>query len=828
MGLGYDQAGWKGSVIGNMVKMTQSGVVYALGSNLENLNLTGVVAINGTGNTLNNTITGNTAANILDGGAGTDTLIGGAGDDTYIVDLTVTNTLQDIITETASGGVDTLRLRGGAALTTYTTLTLGAEIDNLDASATGTTLLNLTGNALNNTLTGNAANNILDGGVGADAMIGGMGNDTYIVDNLADVIVENVNEGADLANIAIATAGGTYTIAANVENATLNNLVAFNIVGNQSNNILTGNAAINTLNGGAGNDILNGLGGNDTMLGGLGDDTYTIDVLTDVITENTNEGTDLVNVAVATAGQNYTLGANLENAALTNTVAYNLTGNDLSNVLNGNAAANIIYGGIGNDVINGGDGSDIINGGIGDDSLDGGASDLAGIATTDTLNGDAGNDVFWSRGFYGAGIYNGGEGVDWLDFSQSNGISSQIRSSEGVGVGVSLALGKAYTYTKRSTDTVQTASNMVLTLTGIENVRGTSQGDIVVGNAAANLIEGGAGDDFLYANSANDNPIDGTLDIVMGGVGNDTFGFLNIYGTGSYNGGDGADTVDFSNSLVTFRDANGIGVYVNLATSYGSTYFLTSTSSYYNLSYTNLALSSIENISGTTQGDYLVGDTNANVINGVSGNDIMIGGLGDDIYTIDVLTDVITENTNEGIDLVNVGVATAGQTYTLAANIENAALTNAVAYNLTGNDLNNALTGNGMINILNGGAGNDILNGLDGNDAMTGGLGNDSFNFSSTLSANNIDTISDFLSGTDKIVLNSVIFTKLLNDTNLSDNLIVGGSGVKAIDANDYLIYNNFSKGLFYDADGSGLGTAVQFATLTNISTVSASDFVVI
>ncbi|MEH2281812.1 MAG: hypothetical protein V7K90_10875 [Nostoc sp.] len=48
---------------------------------LENLILTGTSAINGTGNSLNNTITGNSANNQLNGGAGNDILVGGAGND---------------------------------------------------------------------------------------------------------------------------------------------------------------------------------------------------------------------------------------------------------------------------------------------------------------------------------------------------------------------------------------------------------------------------------------------------------------------------------------------------------------------------------------------------------------------------------------------------------------------------------------------------------------------------------------------------------------------------------------------------------------------------
>jgi Ca2+-binding RTX toxin-like protein len=60
----------------------QSAVSWTLGSFVENLTLTGTSAINGTGNSLANSIAGNTAANILNGAAGNDTLIGGLGNDT--------------------------------------------------------------------------------------------------------------------------------------------------------------------------------------------------------------------------------------------------------------------------------------------------------------------------------------------------------------------------------------------------------------------------------------------------------------------------------------------------------------------------------------------------------------------------------------------------------------------------------------------------------------------------------------------------------------------------------------------------------------------------
>ncbi|HDH7781033.1 TPA: putative Ig domain-containing protein, partial [Acinetobacter nosocomialis] len=58
-----------------------SSITYTLGSNLENLTLSGSTAINATGNTLNNTLTGNSGVNALNGGAGNDILDGQGGND---------------------------------------------------------------------------------------------------------------------------------------------------------------------------------------------------------------------------------------------------------------------------------------------------------------------------------------------------------------------------------------------------------------------------------------------------------------------------------------------------------------------------------------------------------------------------------------------------------------------------------------------------------------------------------------------------------------------------------------------------------------------------
>jgi Ca2+-binding RTX toxin-like protein len=150
----------------------QSSITYTLGSNLENLTLTGTSAINGTGNELNNVLIGNSASNILTGGSGDDTLnggsgadklIGGLGNDTYIVDNT-----KDVVTEALNEGTDTVQ--------SSITYTLGANVENL--VLTGTSAINGTGNTLSNVLTGNSGANVLTGGSGNDTLNGGAGNDT--------------------------------------------------------------------------------------------------------------------------------------------------------------------------------------------------------------------------------------------------------------------------------------------------------------------------------------------------------------------------------------------------------------------------------------------------------------------------------------------------------------------------------------------------------------------------------------------------------------------------------------------------------------------------
>ena len=133
---------------------------------------------------------------------------------------------------------------------------------------------------------------------------------------------------------------------------------------------------------------------------------------------------------------------------------------------------------------------------------------------------------------------------------------------------------------------------------------------------------------------------------------------------------------------------------------------------------------------------------------------------------------------------------------------------------------------------LNGGSGNDNLYGSNGNDSMTGGIGNDRFTFNTSPGSFNIDIITDFAHGLDKIILDDDIFTKIGAPGALQAGAFRKGAGVTtAGDADDRIILNATTGALYYDANGNAAGAAVNFATLTGSSTkttITASDLLVV
>jgi Ca2+-binding RTX toxin-like protein len=322
---------------------------YALGANVEDLVALSHADFHGVGNALDNYIYGYTGDDTLDGGAGNDRMFGDFGDDTYYVDEA-----GDQVIEYWDEGDDLV-------FTSLPALTLAANVEDMifDGSGafagTGNALANyIEGAAGNDRLDGRDGDDFLNGGAGADQMIGGSGWDIFVVDNAGDQVVEAAGGGIDQVRSSI-----SYTLGGNVEDLVLTGAAPLNGTGNGLVNYIYGNAAANVLDGKAGADFLAGGGGNDT---------YVVDNSGDRVSEAAGAGTDRILSSVS-----FTLGANVENLALTGTAAINGAGNALSNTVTGNAAANSLWGLGGNDVLAGGGGADRLFGGAGNDRLDGGA-----------------------------------------------------------------------------------------------------------------------------------------------------------------------------------------------------------------------------------------------------------------------------------------------------------------------------------------------------------------------------------------------------------------------------------------------------------------------
>jgi Ca2+-binding RTX toxin-like protein len=481
----------------------QSLISYTLTDNTENLVLTGTDALNGTGNSLNNTLMGNNGNNYLLGGLGDDTLIanngddslegeagndlliGGSGADTYLFNRNAGATGQDTIDDT--DGLSTITITG----TTLAQLTATQQANDLilaiqnstdtitvknffDSNNLASYQLNLDGGVvLDKTALLQLLPKIIvvEGTTGSDVLQGGTENDTYIVNNARDFIKEPTGNSS----IDTVQASVSYALLPSLENLTLTGAANLSGTGNSADNIIKGNEGKNrllagdgndTLNGGAGSDTLNGGNGADVMYGGTGNDTFTVQDVADMVIEFANEGYDSVNSFIT-----YTLTANVERLNLENAGGQiDGFGNELDNSLNGNNANNTLVGGAGNDTLEGKGGADTLEGGLGDDT------------------------------YY---VDNTGDVVTELASEGTDKVSSSI----------------SYTLT---------ANVEQLFLTGIAGLTGTgnSQDNIIYGNNGNNQLFGDAGNDSLNGGAGND-ILEGGLgvDTLVGGAGNDTYIF---------------------------------------------------------------------------------------------------------------------------------------------------------------------------------------------------------------------------------------------------------------------------------------------------------------
>src|SRR5262245_60022422 len=598
----------------------------------------------------------------------------------------------------------------------------------------------LEGGSENDTLLGGAGIDYLFGEEGDDHMEGGSGGDTYFVDSAGDEVVETFDGLIDAFNFDYVSSTIDYTLGDFIERLGLEgsadidgtgNGLDNSLFGNSGDNVLSGLGGVDDINGfegadylyggskgddldggadedhlfgeegddtligGSEDDVLDGGTGADSMAGGTGNDTYFVDNAGDVVTELNNEGTaDLIMSSIARV-----LPAYVENLTLTGTANISGIGNLQGNILSGNAGNNA----------------------------------LTGVTGADYLYGFGGNDVLW--GGAAGDTIDGGEGIDTAVYTGSY---------EGVHVDMSINL---YFGGHATGDT----------LTGVENLTGSSYDDVLVGYTGANVLTGAAGNDALFG--AFDD------DTLLGGKDNDTL----TGGTGAdvLNGGDGSDTASYLTAAA--------GLTVSLATGTGTGDAQGDT------------FISIENLTGSGFTDTLVGNGNANVLDGGGSSDILQGLLGDDTYVVDNVADIVLENANEGNDTINASV-----NFILAANFENLVMQGAGNLQGYGNGLVNALTGNGGDNILNGEAGADTLTGFAGNDAFIFDAGEA-----------NGDAIADF-AGNGAAAGDALQFTGF--------GTAAGGASFTQVNATEWQIH-------------SGLDGHNEIIVLTNGASVNAADF---
>jgi Ca2+-binding RTX toxin-like protein len=776
------------------VDRVDSTITYTLGTNLENLGLQGTDVIDGTGNSLNNVITGNNSANTLSGLAGNDTLngnsggdlllggdgndelqgasdnatlVGGAGNDLFaflassgkdtdlvadfnglpggdLIDVsdflnrkgvTATNVAQFLQTVSADGST-TLRIdaNGGAnsfvdlavlqgVSTDLASLIANADILGIgaltattlagstgaDTLAAGTTSQLVQGLGGNDSLSGGDGFDTLDGGTGSDTLAGGTAGDTYIVDSTKDVIIESGGKDDRIqASITIDLNNVAY---ADIEHVTLTGTGALNATGDGDANMLIGNTGANKLDGGT-ND--------DTLIGGAGNDTYEVDSKKDAIVEYANEGTDQVN----SSAKSYTLADFIENLTLTGTTDSDGTGNALANKITGNDGANELAGGDGNDTLTGNDGDDVLGGEKGADSMNGGKGNDAYVVD------DAGDKVTESGP---------STDVDTVVSAISYVLGSNLENLTLDGSGGPLS------------GTGNTLANFI---------DGDSGDNLLFGLAGDDTLQGVEGNDEMFGGDGNDLliSITGGTDTLVGGGGNDVFqlagagaSFRNIW---DFNGAPGGDVIDlflpsgvtaatadgflktetFAGSTTLFLDADGgannfvaTGILIGVSTDLAGLLANASIVGIDNLVSTPVvgtsagetlaAASTSTLVQGLGGNDSLLGSGGFDTLDGGTGTDTMSGGSGSDTYIVDSAKDVAIEGATDTQDRIHASISI-DLNAAAYANIEHVTLTGTAALNATGNDGGNLLIGN---------AGANILDGKGGEDQLIGGAGNDTY-----------------------------------------------------------------------------------------------------
>ncbi len=619
------------------------------------------------------------------------------------------------------------------------------------------------GTAAAETLTGGRFDDVLRGGGGADLLRGHEGNDRLIV---GDVTFFLADGGAGTDTVELGGAGLTLDLTNPGVAVRLSNIERIDLTGTGNNALLVNPAA-----------VLSGIGAVD---GGK-------HIL--VVTGNTGDKVTFTGAAWLFAGPVTEAGVTFDRfvagdaevrvaqgISIPGVIIIGTPGDDIISptvTVAGQLVAtdgnDTIDGGGGNDTLNGGAGTDYLYGQDGDDVLIGGA---AGDAGANQLWGGAGNDT---------ASYAGTTGVVYADLAAQNAylngvlvdLMNSVENLTG-GSGTNTLVGDAggnvltggastdYLYGQDGDDLLigggasvgsanqlwggagnDTASYAAMTgvvqadlgaqnahvdgvlfdvMNSVENLIGGSGSDTLVGNALDNVLRGGAGTDYLYGQDGNDTLFGGaaspgSANQLWGGAGNDTASYVGM--TGVVQADLGA------------QNAHVDGVLVDV-------------------------MNSIENLTGGSGNNTLVGNGGGNVLTGGAKADYLYGQDGDDILigggaapgTANQLwggtgSDTASYVGTTGAVYADLGAQT-GHVDGVLVDLMNA------IENLTGGSNADTLVGNAGANRLEGGAGGDVLWGKGGADV---------FVYKAYADSNLVtgyDIIADFVSGTSKLDLTAL------------------------------------------------------------------------
>ncbi|MBF0614361.1 MAG: hypothetical protein G8237_01220 [Magnetococcales bacterium] len=530
---------------------------------------------------------------------------------------------------------------------------------------------------------------------------------------------------------------------------------------------------------------------------------------------------------------------NTDQEALTLTGSDNLgiNGNALNNMLVGNLGANAMAGGEGDDTIRGEGGHDLLHGDAGNDTLNGGSGHdiLFGDNGNDSLSGGSGNDRL-----------DGGAGSDTLAGGRGNDLYVVDNTEDTITENANAGMDQVHSsITWILTDHLEelrllTDTNINATGNRLDNTLHGNNGDNVLrGDGGRDLLNGNGGNDSLYGDDGNDTLSGGAgndllnggagMDRLVGGSGNDTYVMDGLKDRIDERANGGTDLVQ---STISWR----LDQHLENLTLTGTGNLRGSGNRATNLIHGNAGNNTLE---GNEGNDTLHGEAGHDLLDGGSGADAMHGGSGDDRYLVDHSGDTVIEEQDGGTDLV-----TSSITWTLGDHVEHLTLTGSRNLSGTGNGLNNTLIGNRSANVLRGGAGNDQLDGVSGGDdlqgeegddilmgglgadRLTGGAGADQFKFLSPEDRG--DIMTDFTPAqNDQLAFVNRNFGNMA--TGPLDGSLLGVSATgNATTATERFLFNTTTGQLRYDPDGNGSRAAVTIATLNSLTTLSASQILIV